>query len=285
MIPEQPGQPAAAGEKLCPGASCGIADVNLPQHSIKWREKSGLAANLIHTAVAALRFTRSRSRKNGPLEQASRFSKSHRSPSCVDCNKHRVILTTCYAAGLRISEAVRLKATAIDSARMVVHVEQGRGRKDPYVMLSPVLLEILRSCWIAVRAKEWLFPGIHDDRPITKDAVKAACQTAHRLAGLSKPVTPHPLRRAFAVDLLGSGTDLRTIQAPSRLSQLRYHCQVLAHRYQQGLRDVQPLSTSCCSQFPQNSSQRRQNTSDFWTDGPLGAGSGGHIPPPRRSLS
>ena len=133
--------------------------------------------------------------------------------SCVDCNKHRVILTTCYAAGLRISEAVRLKAAAIDSARMVVRVEQGKGRKDRYVMLSPMLLEILRSYWIAVRPKEWLFPGIRDDRPITKEAVEAACQKAHRLSGLSKPVTPHSLRHAFAVHLLESRTtDLRTIQ-------------------------------------------------------------------------
>jgi len=132
--------------------------------------------------------------------------------SCVDCGKHRVILTICYAAGLRISEAVRLKAAAIDSARMVVRVEQGKGRKDRYVMLSPLLLEILRSYWMAVRPKEWLFPGIHDDRPITKDAVEAACEKAHRFAGLSKPVTPHSLRHAFAVHLLESGTDLRTIQ-------------------------------------------------------------------------
>lgn len=65
--------------------------------------------------------------------------------SCVDCNKHRVILTTCYVAGLRISETVRLKAAAIDSTRMVVRVEQGKGRKDRYVMLSPMLLEILGS--------------------------------------------------------------------------------------------------------------------------------------------
>jgi len=123
-----------------------------------------------------------------------------------------VILTTCYAAGLRISEAVRLKATAIDSARMVVRVAQGKGHKDRYVMLSPKLLEILRSYWRAVRPKEWLFPGGREDRPITKDAVEAACQKARRLAGLPKPVTPHSFRHAFAVHLLESGTNLRTIQ-------------------------------------------------------------------------
>jgi site-specific recombinase XerD len=185
-----------------------------------------LAPNSIHTAVAALRFLYRVTLKKEwtfgediPLPKKPQKLPVVLSPEevvhflgCVDCGKHRVILTTCYAAGLRISEAVRLKAAAIDSARMVVRVEQGKGRKDRYVMLSPMLLEILRSYWIAVRPKEWLFPGIHDDRPITKDAVEAACQKAHRLSGLSKPVTPHSLRHAFAVHLLESGTDLRTIQ-------------------------------------------------------------------------
>src|SRR6266568_7681395 len=164
-----------------------------------------LAPNSIHTAVAALRFLYRITLKKDwtfgediPLPKKPQKLPVVLSPeevvhflSCVDYNKHRVILTTCYAAGLRISEAVRLKAAAIDSARMVVRVEQGKGRKDRYVMLSPILLEILRSYWIAVRPKEWLFPGVHDYRPITKDAVEAACQKAHRLAGLSKPVTPH----------------------------------------------------------------------------------------------
>ena len=126
--------------------------------------------------------------------------------------KYKAALSVAYGAGLRASEVVSLKIGDIDSERMVIRVEQGKGRKDRYVMLSPVLLEILRSYWRAVRPKEWLFPGIHDDRPITKEAVEAACQKAHRLAGLSKPVTPHSLRHAFAVHLLESGTDLRTIQ-------------------------------------------------------------------------
>ena len=186
-----------------------------------------LATNSIHTAVAALRFLYRVTLKKEwdfgeeiPLPKKPQKLPVVLSPeevvhflNCVDCRKHRVILTTCYAAGLRISEAVRLKVTAIDSARMVVRVEQGKGRKDRYVMLSPVLLEILRSYWRAARSKEWLFPGLHDDWPITKDAVEAACQKAHRLSGLSKPVTPHSLRHAFAVHLLESRTtDLRTIQ-------------------------------------------------------------------------
>jgi integrase/recombinase XerD len=186
-----------------------------------------LATSSIHVAVAALRFLYRITLKKEwtfaediPLPKKAQKLPVVLSPEevvhflgCVDRGKHRVILTTCYAAGLRISEAVRLKAAAVDSARMVIRVDQGKGRKDRYVMLSPTLLEILRNYWKAARPKEWLFPGIHNERPITKDAVEAACQKAHRLSGLSKPVTPHSLRHAFAVHLLESGTtNLRTIQ-------------------------------------------------------------------------
>jgi integrase/recombinase XerD len=185
-----------------------------------------LAPNSIHLAVAALRFLYKVTLKKDwvfgediPLPKKPQKLPVVLSPeevqhflNCVDYNKHQVILTTCYAAGLRISEAVRLKPTAIDSTRMVIRVEQGKGRKDRFVMLSPMLLKILRRYWKGLRPTEWLFPGVRDDRPITKDAVEAACQKALRLSGLSKPVTPHSLRHAFAVHLLESGTDLRTIQ-------------------------------------------------------------------------
>jgi len=126
--------------------------------------------------------------------------------------KQRTILTTCYAAGLRVSEAVSLKATAIDSQRMVIRVEQGKGQKDRYVMLSPKLLETLRGYWRAARPKQWLFPGDRPEYPITRSAVELACKQARCSAGITKPVTPHSLRHAFAVHLLESGTDVRTIQ-------------------------------------------------------------------------
>jgi len=132
--------------------------------------------------------------------------------SCVAHVKHRTILTTCYAAGLRVSEAVHLQPTDIDSQRMVIRVKQGKGMKDRYVMLSPQLLQTLRSYWRAVRPKDWLFPGDIPGRPITKDAVEGACQKARHLSAIPKPITPHSLRHAFAVHLLESGTDVRTIQ-------------------------------------------------------------------------
>jgi integrase/recombinase XerD len=131
---------------------------------------------------------------------------------CVGGTKHRAILTTCYAAGLRISEAVRLTVPDIDSARMVIRVDQGKGQKDRYVMLSPRLLEILRNWWRVEKPQRWLFPGDNPGQHISKDAVEQACQKARRRCPIAKPTTPHSLRHAFAVHLLESGTDIRTIQ-------------------------------------------------------------------------
>jgi integrase/recombinase XerD len=130
----------------------------------------------------------------------------------VASTKHRVILTTCYAAGLRISEAIRLRPPAIDSKRMVLRVEQGKGSKDRYVMLSPKLLATLRDWWRLERPQHWLFPGNRLQQHITQDAVEQACQKARSLCHSPKPITPHSLRHAFAVHLLEQGTDVRTIQ-------------------------------------------------------------------------
>jgi site-specific recombinase XerD len=132
--------------------------------------------------------------------------------SSVDRLKHRTILTAIYAAGLRISEATHLKVSDIDSQRMVLRVEQGKGNKDRYVMLSLRLLQALRDYWSVVRPKFWLFPGSLPGRPIVSDAVSRACRKAHRACGITKPITPHSLRHAFATHLLESGTDVRRIQ-------------------------------------------------------------------------
>ena len=185
-----------------------------------------LATSSIHLAVGALRFLyRVTLKKHWTFEDVLPLPRKPQklpvvlSPeevahflASIDCHKHRVILTVCYAAGLRISEAIRLKASAIDSQRMVIRVEQGKGQKDRYVMLSTNLLEILRAYWKAAHPTEWLFPGARPGQPISREAVETACQKALRVSDLAKPVTPHSLRHAFAVHLLESGTDLRTIQ-------------------------------------------------------------------------
>jgi site-specific recombinase XerD len=130
---------------------------------------------------------------------------------CVQHVRNRTILTVCYAAGLRISEAVNLKVSDIDSLRMVLRVEQGKGQKDRYVMLSPRLLETLRDYWGIQRPQPYLFLN-RNGRPVTRHAVEVACQKAHAASGIAKPITPHSMRHAFAVHLLERGTDVRTIQ-------------------------------------------------------------------------
>ena len=109
---------------------------------------------------------------------------------CVGSTKHRAILTTCYATGLRISEAVRLTASAIDSARMVIRVEQGKGQKDRYVMLSPRLLNILRDWWRVERPQPWLFPGDLPGQHISREAVEQACQKLDAYAPFPSQLHP-----------------------------------------------------------------------------------------------
>ena len=126
--------------------------------------------------------------------------------------KHRAILTTFYAAGLRISEAIGFTVSAINGNRMVLRIAKGKGQKDRYVMLSPKLLAVLRAWWKSNASRHWLFCGERPEAPITRSAVQLACRIAARRAGLAKAVTPHSHRHAFSVHLLEAGTDLRTIQ-------------------------------------------------------------------------
>jgi integrase/recombinase XerD len=124
----------------------------------------------------------------------------------------RTALTTAYAAGLRASETVGLKVANIDSSRMVIRVEHGKGGKDRYVMLSAQLLKILRIYWRLSRPKDWLFPGREESRPIDVQVLYSACRSAGKAAGLGKRVTVHTLRHSFATHLLENGTDIRIIQ-------------------------------------------------------------------------
>jgi integrase/recombinase XerD len=126
--------------------------------------------------------------------------------------KHRATLMTAYSAGLRVSEVVSLRVTDIDSARMVIRVDQGKGRKDRYVPLAKHLLLVLREYWKAARPGDYLFPGRGKSGHLTVNAVQGACRRAAREAGLKKAASPHTLRHSFATHLLEDGTDLRTIQ-------------------------------------------------------------------------
>jgi site-specific recombinase XerD len=126
--------------------------------------------------------------------------------------KMRTAFITIYSAGLRISEAIALTARDIDSARMVICVRQGKGRKDRYTVLSNQLLGILRDYWHRTRPSYWLFPGLNPSRPMTKRALQVACRRAAAAAGLGKSVTVHTLRHSFATHLLEQGVDIRVIQ-------------------------------------------------------------------------
>ncbi len=134
--------------------------------------------------------------------------------------KARIALTTAYGAGLRAGEVSRLKISDIDSARKMIHIVQGKGGKDRYVMLSDHLLTILRGYWRRTRPDVWLFPGRDSTRPIDPTVLHAACRSARGAAGLNKPVTVHTLRHSFATHLLESGVDIRIIQVLSGHAQL-----------------------------------------------------------------
>jgi len=127
--------------------------------------------------------------------------------------KYRAALSVAYGAGLRANEVVSLKIGDLDSTRMVIRVEQGKGRKDRYVMLCEHLLELLRAYWKAARPQGWLFPGRDPVQPLTTRQLNRACHAAAQAAGIDKRVSPHTLRHSFATHLLEQKTDIRVIQA------------------------------------------------------------------------
>lgn len=126
--------------------------------------------------------------------------------------KYKAALSVAYGAGLRASEVVALTVTDIDSQRMLIRVEQGKGRKDRYAMLSPRLLEVLRAWWRQCRSQSWLFPGRDPFLPITARQLNRACHMAAEVAGLGIWVTPHTLRHSFATHLLEARYEARVIQ-------------------------------------------------------------------------
>jgi integrase/recombinase XerD len=126
--------------------------------------------------------------------------------------KHRAALMVCYGGGLRISEAVRLKVGDIDSSRMLIRVERGKGAKDRYTVLSQRLLEVLRVYWRQQRPVDYLFPGQKAGTPMGPETIQQVCRDAAYLSGIQKRVTAHTLRHSFATHLLENGEDLRVIQ-------------------------------------------------------------------------
>jgi integrase/recombinase XerD len=126
--------------------------------------------------------------------------------------KYKAALSVAYGAGLRANEVISLTVSDIDSKRMVIRVEQGKGRKDRYVMLSPHLLALLRAWWKAARPQGWLFPGRDPAQPMTTRQLNRACHAAAQMAAINKRVSLHTLRHSFATHLLEQNIDVRVIQ-------------------------------------------------------------------------
>jgi site-specific recombinase XerD len=126
--------------------------------------------------------------------------------------RDRALLETAYATGMRLSEVTKILISDIDSERMVIRVEQGKGQKDRHLMLSPSLLETLRAYYRADKPKKYLFPGQGGKRPLSHSAAQEGFHKARIKAGIDKPVSFHTLRHCFATHLLEDGADIRKIQ-------------------------------------------------------------------------
>jgi integrase/recombinase XerD len=126
--------------------------------------------------------------------------------------KYKAALSVAYGAGLRVSEVANLKVSDIDSQRMTLRVEQGKGQRDRYVMLSPQRLELLRDWWWASRPLAWLFPGQNPVNPMSARQLRRIVYAAAQATGITKRVSPHTLRHSLATHLLEQGVDIRVIQ-------------------------------------------------------------------------
>ncbi len=187
--------------------------------------RTGLSASTLNQAISAVRFF-----FNGVLHRDWPLDIHYqRAPQRVPVTlsaeevtrllaavpglRERAAMEIAYAAGLRLSEVLHLKLSDIDSERMILRVDQGKGKKDRNVMLSPALLETLRAYWRESKPRMWLFPGHPPKRPLNASVIQRAFIVAKQVARITKPVSFHSLRHSFATSLLESGVNVRTIQA------------------------------------------------------------------------
>jgi integrase/recombinase XerD len=216
-------------------------------HLLRDRQLSWSTCNIVvnglrffyHTTLKHDRttFTIPSPRQSGKLPVVLSREEVQRLISHATNPRHRTMLMTTYAAGLRLSEVLHLQVNDIDSARMTIRVVQGKGGKDRYTLLSARLLDALRAYWKVERPKDWLFPARSrgPSRPMDPSSLQKAYQGAKRRAGVTKPGGIHTLRHCFATHLLESGVDLHTIQrllghghlsTTTRYFQLTRHTQI-----------------------------------------------------------
>jgi integrase/recombinase XerD len=191
-------------------------------HLIRERQRSWSTCNIVvqalrflyHTTLKRDRMTFSvpSPRRPGTLPAILSRAEVERLIAHVRNLKHRTMILTAYAAGLRLSELLHLRVSDLDSARMTIRVEQGKGGQDRYTVLSAHLLEALRGYWKETRPGTWLFPSAQGPHPMDPSALQRAYQTAKQRAGITKPGGIHALRHAFATHLLEAGVDIHTIQ-------------------------------------------------------------------------
>lgn len=200
-----------------------------PQHVRQYQlyliKERRLSVSAVNIAVCALRFFYGTTLGHSEMLERMPYSKRPKTLPvvlsqdevvrlfrCISHYLYRVMLMTAYAGGLRVSEVVRLKAEDIDSSRGLIRLRQAKGRKDRYVPLSELLLEVLRDYWKAARPEHYLFPGQKPGHYLSPRTLQRALRRAVQRAGLRKSVTMHTLRHSFATHLLESGSDIRTIQ-------------------------------------------------------------------------
>lgn len=189
--------------------------------------EEGASPSKMNATVSGLRFFFRITLKRPEIERWTQFVREPRklpvilSPEevahLIDCApgpglKYKAALSVAYGAGLRASEVASLQVGDIDSARMLIRVDQGKGKKDRYVMLSPNLLDLLRDWWRQARPKAWLFPGRDALDHITARQLNRAFHAAADMAGIDKKVSLHTLRHSFATHLLEQNIDVRVIQ-------------------------------------------------------------------------
>lgn len=202
-----------------------LDELHLQKYVLDMLESKELSHSFVNQAVSALKFLYKyvlnlpdvvcempRPKKEKKLPNVLSEEEVIKIMNSVENVKHKALLSIIYSSGLRVGEVVRLKLNDIDSQRGLVHIRQGKGRKDRYTILSEFALETLREYVVKYRPTNWLFPGNVPDRPLTERSVQKIFQQVCKKAGIRKKASIHTLRHSFATHLLESGTDLRYIQ-------------------------------------------------------------------------